>query len=81
MIEFESWLSALGARAVVRVSLDGVTWEPLRMIEASHGWMPVLFDLEAYRGEAVLIQFMFAGAPSGRWDDGHDFWRIRSRRR
>jgi hypothetical protein len=73
---FEAWLSGLDVRGVARVSLDGVTWHPLQVIEPSDGWMPVVLDLEAWRGEAVLLQFVFEAAPVGR-SEGGDSWRIR----
>ena len=76
-IGFESWLSGLDVRAMVRVSVDGVNWQTLQMIEKSDGWMPVLLDLEAWRGEAVQLQFLFEGSPARQLDHGHEFWRIR----
>jgi hypothetical protein len=76
-IVFESWLTGFAARAVVRVSLDGVTWQELGAIERSDGWTAVAVDLNNYRGEAVLIQFLFEGAQIRRFDAGPEFWRIR----
>lgn len=76
-LHLESWLTATGARAVVQVSLDGLTWIAAGVVDESDRWTPVAIDLDPYRGLQIRIRFVLE--PVDPATGGADeIWRIRA---
>jgi hypothetical protein len=58
-LTFESQLRAGPARAVVQVSVDGVTWETVSTIPGSESWLNLAIDLDRFAGAVVRVRIVF----------------------
>jgi hypothetical protein len=70
-----SLLSARTSSAEIQVSLDGITWDTLAYVPPTLQWTMLDFDLDAYAGRTIYIQFVFdAVAPNA--GVAPDAWRF-----
>jgi precorrin-6B methylase 1 len=77
-LTFESLFTTPTSRAMVQVSLDGLTWWTVEDVPGSSDWVSVTIDLSPFAGDVIWLRFVLeAGdAPT----DEPSAWRLRSLR-
>ena len=63
-VSFELWLTSQPSRAAVQVSVDGTTWLTVGTVAPSDSWTEQTFDLSAYAGQEIELQFVWQGSGS-----------------
>ncbi len=76
---FESVLAVGASRAVVQVSVDGISWITIHDMPASDEWESFQIDLSAFAGQVIRVRFVFE---SGATVDlaRPEVWKIRNLR-